>query len=109
MFGKRETSVVVLRDADLITERIAERIAEALERAPEAERPGLERAAALVAEATLTDTAPELRARWVRQRLAEAGYEGALDSVAAVKALRQMEPGLTLVAAVQLTKEAAEA
>lgn len=102
MFGKRETAVVVLRDADAIAESIRAALADA----SEAERPGLERAAALVAAAAEGGDA-ELRARWVRRRLADAGYEGELDAVAAVKSLRQAEPGLSLVAAVQLTKEAA--
>ncbi|GAA1934084.1 hypothetical protein GCM10009837_69930 [Streptomyces durmitorensis] len=102
MFGKRGVSVVVLRDADVI----AEALRDALSSAGEAERPGLERAAALVAEASRT-TEAELRGRWTRQRLTDAGHEGPVDSVAAIKALRQAEPGLSLLAAVQLTKEAA--
>jgi hypothetical protein len=47
-----------------------------------------------------------LHARWVRTRLAETGFTGDLDSVAAVRALRQAEPRLSLLAAVHLQKEA---
>ncbi|MFD4034115.1 hypothetical protein ACFWVP_27305 [Streptomyces sp. NPDC058637] len=101
---KRDTAVLVLRDAREITELLRE----ALDGAPATERPGLERALALVAEAgSVTDA--ELRARWVRQRLAVAGHEGPADSVAAIKALRQAEPGLSLLQAATYAREAATA
>ncbi|NEB76208.1 hypothetical protein G3I40_13395, partial [Streptomyces sp. SID14478] len=44
---KRELNVLVLQDTD----RIADAVRAALQDAPESERPGLERAAALIAEA----------------------------------------------------------
>ena len=101
---RRDMAVLVLRDAPGITELLRE----ALGTAPATERPGLERALALVAEAgSVPDT--ELRARWVRQRLAAAGHEGPVDSVAAIKALRTAEPGLSLLQAVTYAREAAAA
>ncbi|MEU1466401.1 hypothetical protein ABZ467_38605 [Streptomyces sp. NPDC005727] len=48
----------------------------------------------------------QLRARWVRLRLAAVGFTGDIASVAAVRALRRVEPELSLFAAVQLQKEA---
>ncbi|WP_327115250.1 hypothetical protein OG206_12270 [Streptomyces sp. NBC_01341] len=101
---KQDTAVLVLRDA----REIAERLRRALATAPDAERPGLERALALAAEAEAVPDA-ELRARWVRQRLAAAGYEGPADSVAAIKALRRAEPGLSLLQAATYAREAAAA
>ncbi|MFI6642189.1 hypothetical protein [Streptomyces sp. NPDC050504] len=103
MFRNRtETVLLALREADAITEALRG----ALESAPEAERAGLERALAVVAEATAADDAA-LKARWVRKVLAEAGCEEAPDSVAAIKALRAAEPGLSLLQAVTLAKAAA--
>ena len=78
---------------------------QALAGASPQERPGLERAAALV-ESTAAATETQLRARWVRSRLGAVGFTGDITSVAAVKALRQAEPRLSLLAAVQLQKEA---
>ncbi|MFJ8769473.1 hypothetical protein [Streptomyces clavifer] len=101
---KRDMAVLVLRDAQGITELLRE----ALDAAPAAERPGLERALALVAGAGAVPDA-ELRARWVRQRLAAAGHEGPVDSVAAIKALRRAEPGLSLLQATTYAREAAAA
>ncbi|WP_399087290.1 hypothetical protein ACGH2B_10370 [Streptomyces sp. BBFR2] len=94
-------AVPVIRDADVVASALRQALAEA---SPE-ERPGLERAAAL-AEATAAATDGQMRARWVRSRLAAVGFTGDLGSVAAVKALRTAEPKLSLVAAVQLQKEA---
>ncbi|QEU97382.1 hypothetical protein CP970_16685 [Streptomyces kanamyceticus] len=103
MFGtKREMTVVALRDTDAI----ADELREALATADAAERPGLERAAAIVARvAAVPDS--EVRGRWALNHLAAAGHTGPADSVRAVKALRQAEPGLSLATAVQLSKEAA--
>jgi hypothetical protein len=100
--NKKQDVVLVIRDADLVAAALREALAEA---SPE-ERPGLERAAALV-ESTAAASEPRLRAHWVRSRLAAVGFTGDIDSVAAVKALRQAEPGLSLLAAVRLQKEAA--
>ncbi|WP_394437256.1 hypothetical protein [Streptomyces sp. SGAir0957] len=103
MKSSRELNVLVLRDAD----RIADTVRAAIEAASEAERPGLERAAALIAEAAARSDA-ELRRDWVRARLAEAGYDGPADSVQAIKILRQAEPSLSLYAAVRLAKGGAQ-
>ncbi|MFG2680902.1 hypothetical protein [Streptomyces sp. NPDC048392] len=105
MFGRGrqpELNVLVLRDADVIAHGLRQALAEAT---PE-QRPGLERAAALVERAAAVTDA-ELRARWVHERLAAAGHQGPADSVQAVKALREAAPGLGLVQAVQLTRDAA--
>ncbi|MEV6312781.1 hypothetical protein AB0M10_29875 [Streptomyces sp. NPDC051840] len=102
--GKQDMAVLVLRDGQEITELLCR----ALGSAPDNERPGLERALVLAGQiASLSDV--ELRARWVRQRLAAAGHRGPVDSVAAVKVLRQAEPGLSLRQAVVYTREAAAA
>ncbi|GAA2241699.1 hypothetical protein GCM10010145_04700 [Streptomyces ruber] len=104
MFGNNgtELGVLVLRD----TEALVKTLRQALAEADETERPGLERAVAL-AERTAAAHDDELRARWVHERLAAAGYEGAPDSVRAIKVLRRAEPELSLRAAVHLTKAAA--
>ncbi|MEV5978200.1 hypothetical protein [Streptomyces sp. NPDC052114] len=100
--GKRELMVITLRDADTV----ADELREALATADPAERPGLERALEVVARTAATPDA-EVRGRWALRQLAAAGHTGPADSVHAVKALRQAEPGLSLVTAVQLSKEAA--
>ncbi len=81
--------MTVLREA----EELGALLREALSTAPEDERPGLERAVALVERAAAVPDS-EVRGRWVRQRLAAAGYEGPADAVAAVRILRTAEPGL---------------
>ncbi|MEU1711171.1 hypothetical protein ABZ478_38890 [Streptomyces sp. NPDC005706] len=101
--SKKNNVVLTVRDADVV----AATLRQALEQASPLERPGLERAAALV-EATAAATESQLRARWVRLRLAAVGFAGDIASVAAVKALRQAEPKLSLLAAVQLQKEAVD-
>ncbi|MFF5535591.1 hypothetical protein ACFY71_24440 [Streptomyces cinerochromogenes] len=100
-FTKRQDLVLVLRDSDLV----AAALREALDGASEEERAGLERAVAIVGE-TAGASEGRLRADWVRTRLADVGFTGDITSVAAIKALRQAEPGLSLLAAVQLQKEA---
>ncbi|MER6474139.1 hypothetical protein [Streptomyces collinus] len=99
--GRKSDVVLALRDADVVAAALRQALAEA---SPQ-ERPGLERAAALV-ESTAAATETQLRARWVRTRLAAAGFSGDIASVAAVKTLRQVEPRLSLLAAVQLQKDA---
>ncbi|MFD7535760.1 MULTISPECIES: hypothetical protein [unclassified Streptomyces] len=102
MFGRKELSVLVLRDAD----DIAAALRSALADAGEAERPGLE-AALVVAEEAAAVPERELRGRWVREQRASVGYTGPDDeSVRAVKALRDAQPELSLLAAVQLTRDA---
>ncbi|MFE2290264.1 hypothetical protein [Streptomyces sp. NPDC059452] len=96
--------VIVLRDApDAVTS-----LRHALKTATDAERPGLERALALVEEAAERPDG-ELRGRWVRRHLDAAGYAGPADSLEAIKALRQAEPALSLRQAVTYAKEAAAA
>ncbi|MFK4067380.1 hypothetical protein [Streptomyces sp. NPDC029674] len=103
MFGtKRELMVIALRDTDAV----AEELREALATADERDRPGLERAAALLARAAAVPDS-EIRGRWALRRITAAGHTGPADSVHAVKALRQAEPGLSLASAVRLSKEAA--
>ncbi|NEB39933.1 hypothetical protein [Streptomyces sp. SID14515] len=97
-------AVLVLHDAP----EVVAGIRHALETATDAERPGLERALALAEESAGRPDA-ELRGRWVRQHLDAAGHEGPADSVAAIKILREAEPGLTLLQAVTYAKEAAAA
>ncbi|GGN09341.1 hypothetical protein [Streptomyces fuscichromogenes] len=100
--GKSD-NIVVIRDAQVV----AAALREALASASAETRAGLERAVA-IAEATAEDTAGRLRGDWVRARLAEVGFSGDLTSAAAVKALRQAEPGLSLLAAVRLRNDAVD-
>ncbi|MDA5285942.1 MULTISPECIES: hypothetical protein [unclassified Streptomyces] len=93
--------VLLIRDADTVASALRQALAEA---APE-ERAGLERAVALVGSYA-DDTDPQLRARWVRSRLAAVGYTGDVDSASAVKALRRAEPQLSLLAAAELQRDA---
>ncbi|MGP4003593.1 hypothetical protein [Streptomyces sp. 8N706] len=104
MFGNRqqETVVVVLRDAH----EIGDALERALATADAAERPGLARAAAIVAAERGRDDA-EVRGRWVRGMLGTSGVDPRTDLIAAVKALRRAVPGLRLAAAVEMAKEAA--
>ncbi|MEU3027510.1 hypothetical protein ACPCBC_20550 [Streptomyces incarnatus] len=99
--NRKHDHVLVIRDADVVSSVLREALAQA---SPE-ERPGLEHAVALV-ESAAGATEAKLRADWTRARLAAVGFTGDLSSVAAIKALRQAEPGLSLLAAVQLQKEA---
>ncbi|MEU1473755.1 hypothetical protein ACFYZ8_17310 [Streptomyces sp. NPDC001668] len=99
--NKKHDHVLLIRDADVVGEALRQ----ALAAAPPEERPGLERAVALV-ESTAAATEAGLRARWVRSRLAAVGFTGDITSVAAVRALRKAEPRLSLLAAVELQKDA---
>lgn len=99
--GKAE-AVVVLRDSEEVLAALEEALGEATAR----ERPGLERALEIAARAVETADDTRARARWTVRRLEEVGFVGPLDSVRAVKALREAEPSLGLRAAVELTKEA---
>ncbi|MFD9435666.1 hypothetical protein [Streptomyces sp. NPDC060002] len=100
--NKKHNFVLTIRDADVVAAALRQALAEA----PPEERPGLERAAALVASSAAAEET-RLRARWVRSRLDAVGFQGDITSVAAVKALRKAEPKLSLLAAVQLQREAA--
>jgi len=99
--SKKNTFVLTIRDADVVATALRQALAEA----SPGERPGLERAVTLV-ESTAAANEGQLQARWVRSRLAATGFTGDLDSVAAVRALRQAEPRLSLLAAVHLQKKA---
>lgn len=99
--NKKHDFVLLVRDADVVGAALRQALTDA---SPE-ERPGLERAVALV-ESTSAANETQLRARWVRSRLAAVGFTGDIASVAAVRALRKAEPKLSLLAAVQLQKEA---
>lgn len=99
--NKKHNFVLIVRDADVIASALRQAL---LEASPQ-ERPGLELAASLV-ESTTAATETQLRARWVRSRLAAVGFTGDIASVAALKALRHAEPKLSLLAAVELQKEA---
>lgn len=100
-FGKQNMAVLVLREAD----DIGTMLRRALDTASAEERPGLERAIALTAEAGAVPDA-ELRGRWALRRMASTGYDGPPRAVAAVKALRTAEQGLSLLQAVNLSKDA---
>jgi hypothetical protein len=99
--NRKRSFVLLVRDADVAATALRQALAEA---SPE-ERPGLERAVAII-ESTAAASESQLRARWFRSRLAVVGFTGDLASVAALKALRQAEPKLGLAAAVELQKEA---
>ncbi|ARZ67822.1 hypothetical protein SMD11_2170 [Streptomyces albireticuli] len=96
-------AVVVLRDSAAV----ADAVAEALASASDAERPGLERAAALIAERAARPER-EVRAEWVRGVCAEAGVDPVAQELHAIRAVRKAEPRLRLADAVQLVREARE-
>ncbi|GAA2721955.1 MULTISPECIES: hypothetical protein [Streptomyces] len=108
MFGSGrknfDPGVIVLRDSQAVAEAIEAALAAA---GPE-ERPGLERAAGLVARHAARPER-EVRAEWTRGILGAAGVDPRTHEVHAVRALRKAEPGLSLKAAVVLVREAAEA
>ena len=99
--GDKGDNFVVIRDSDVVVAALRA----ALTGASAEARPGLEEAVALV-ETTAAASEARLRGRWVRSRLAEAGFAGDLTSAGAVKALREAEPGLSLLAAVRLRDDA---
>jgi hypothetical protein len=101
--GKTQAEpVVVIRDC----EQVESDLRRALETAEAGERAGLEKALRIVAETSSTSE-EQVRRRWAQQILRESGLD-VRYSVEAVKALRTAKPGLSLTAAVQLAKEAAE-
>ncbi|KOG42634.1 hypothetical protein [Streptomyces resistomycificus] len=99
--NKKHNFVLLVRETDVVAEALREALADASAE----ERPGLERAVALV-ESSAATSETRVRARWVRSRLAAVGFTGDVASVSAVKALREAEPKLSLLAAVQLQREA---
>ncbi|MEC4018885.1 hypothetical protein [Streptomyces sp. H27-D2] len=100
-FNQPEIALVVLRDAD----EIRDAVQRALVTADADERPGLERAAAVIAEEHARTDA-ELRVRWARRTLADGGVDAQDGHVAAVRAMRLAVPGMSLLVANQLVKEA---
>ncbi|MEU7163087.1 hypothetical protein AB0A70_00305 [Streptomyces morookaense] len=74
----------------------------ALGEADEAERPGLQRALAIVEEFASADQVATQD--WARKTLAVAGIDPATHEIRAIKALRQARPGLTLKEGVDLVK-----
>ena len=97
----KSNNLVVIRDSDVVAAALRQALAEVSIEA----RPGLEHAVAVV-KGTAALTEAQVRAHWVRSRLADVGFAGDLTSATAVKALREAEPGLSLVAAVQLRNDA---
>jgi hypothetical protein len=104
MFGmdQQETAVLVIGDA--------EEIGDAVRRAPATagadERPGLERAAAIIADEPAR-TGEELRERRLWDVPGGSGIDPRTDCVAAVAAPRKAGPGLSLAVAGLLVREAA--
>jgi hypothetical protein len=99
----QEDPVVVVRDAAQVTAALRA----ALETAEAGERAGLERALR-IAEQTSGVPDAQVRRRWVRDILDQAGADPAADDAKAVKALRTAVPGLSLISAYRLVKEAGE-
>lgn len=98
-----DLGVIVLRDSAAV----ADAVAEALASAGDAERPGLERAAALIAERAARPE-HEVRAEWVREVCAEAGVDPVAQELHAIRAVRKAAPRLRLAQAVLLVREARE-
>ncbi|MEU9138756.1 hypothetical protein AB0D33_22830 [Streptomyces sp. NPDC048404] len=100
MFNKKEAHLIAL--SDLGDARDA--VSRALSDAPADEAPGLRRAARILDE--LAERGEEPRVRWARGILERDGVDPVTHEVAAVRALRQELPGLSLLAATQLAREA---
>ncbi|MFC0601393.1 hypothetical protein [Streptomyces palmae] len=100
-FDNQGLNVLVLRDA----EELALAFRQALATADDAERPGLERAVALVDEQIALSDA-DLRVRWTRRALAGSGVDESTDRISVIRALRKAEPDLGLATAVRLAGEA---
>ncbi|MFI9719348.1 hypothetical protein ACIHFE_06785 [Streptomyces sp. NPDC052396] len=99
--AEKAPEVIVLRDSQAIADAVQQALAEASAE----DRPGLERAAGLIA-ALAARPEREVRAKWARGILAAAGIDPHTQEVPAVRAVRQAEPGLSLKAAVRLVREA---
>ncbi|MEU4209046.1 hypothetical protein AB0F13_03400 [Streptomyces sp. NPDC026206] len=94
--------VVVLRDSRAIDEAVRE----ALAGASDEDRPGLERAAALIA-ARAARPESEIRGEWVRGIVAAQGVDLHAQELQAIRVLRKAQPRLGLAEAVHLVREAA--
>lgn len=99
MFGLRQVRVLL---ADQLAP-VREDLQQALGASGERERPGLEAALQIVGEYS----PEELRRRWVAGILSAASVDPRTDAVKAVKVLRGAVPGLSLLDAVAMVKEAA--
>ncbi|MFE7674374.1 hypothetical protein ACFU5N_19395 [Streptomyces albidoflavus] len=95
---KNQTKLSFVQDSDTVLAALEQALAEA----PEAERPGLERALTVARAARRTE--PELRDHWLTTRLTAVSFTGDRNSVAAVRALRKAEPTLSLTEAVALLR-----
>ncbi|GGT38546.1 hypothetical protein GCM10010271_48130 [Streptomyces kurssanovii] len=100
MFNKKEVHLIAL--SDLGDARDAVR--QALSDAPGDEVPGLRRAARILDD--LAGRTGEPRLRWARGILEREGIDPVDHEVAAIRALRQELPGLSLTAATELAREA---
>jgi hypothetical protein len=94
-------NLVVLHDVDTVRAAVEQ----ALAHADEAERPGLRRALTIIDEARADDG--DLKVRWARRYLADAGVPAGDTGTGAIRALRQAVPGLGLAEAVELVQLAA--
>lgn len=97
MFGSKETHLVAVDD---LTEA-KDAVRQALAGASAAEEPGLRAALAI-----LEGIAGDPQQRWVARVLDRRGIDARDHEVAAIKALRDELPGLSLVAATQLVEAA---
>ncbi|MEU5049423.1 hypothetical protein [Streptomyces sp. NPDC021096] len=97
-----DLGVVVLRDSHAVAEAVRETLAGASAE----DRPGLERAAALIAERAARPES-EIRGEWVRGIVATQGVDLHTQEIHAIRALRKAQPRLSLVDAVHLVREAA--
>lgn len=100
MFNRKEVHLVALGDLD----EARDAVRRALSDAPAGEVAGLERAAQILD--ALAQRAEEPRLRWARGVLEREGIDVRSQEVAAVRALRQELPGLSLTAAAELAREA---
>ncbi|MFJ5557817.1 hypothetical protein ACIQCD_10415 [Streptomyces sp. NPDC093250] len=98
MFGSKETHLVALSDLDEAREAVRQALADA----SDADAPGLRVALGILDGFTASDP----RVRWVGKVLGEQGINPRTHEVAAIKALRDALPGLSLVAATALAREA---
>ncbi|MFJ8043408.1 hypothetical protein ACIRBX_23215 [Kitasatospora sp. NPDC096147] len=94
-------SVLLVREAP----ELAAALREALGSATEEQRAGLEVALAIVAQAAERPD-PAVRGGWAERALAVRGLSPEDDTVAAVKAVREAAPALSLLSAHQLVQEA---
>ncbi|CCK28884.1 hypothetical protein BN159_4505 [Streptomyces davaonensis JCM 4913] len=99
--GKKEAHLIALSDLD----EAREAVRQALAGASAADEPGLRAALGILDGFAGSDP----RVRWVARVLGERGIDPHTHEVAAIKALRDALPGLSLVAASTLVKEARQA